>query len=527
MYKFAKGFWDKTRLKTPPTWFEIFLLICIFCGALSVLSLFDWWFRSLHVVNRIYFYVISFFIWSGIFRITLNWYQLLKIKTNIVPSKAERNYSVAIFTTAAPGEPLSMFKTTFKALKSLKYPCSIYFLDGTDDPKFKTLACEFGFHHFDFSKVQGAKAGKVNEALQLTQEEFILILDPDHLVFPDFIDEVLSYFNDPDVGFVQVSQGYYNQYRSPVARAAAEQTYLFYGPSQLYYGSNQQAVAIGANCIFRRKALESIEGHAQGLAEDLLTALRLHANGWKSIYHPVIINRGLVPEDFDGFAKQQLKWARGLFEVLFSEYPKVFKRLTFSAKFRYWAIGTFYLVGIRTLFFLLVPIFYFLFGWSAVNMSFSDFIVRALPFAFFSLLIYLLSQRYLIDFKSEKGFYWRGMTMKFASWPVFTYAFFLTLINKKIPYLPTSKKQSKRVSIFFWPLLVYVFLLCTSFLYHYVTSASNELTPNNFQLQQQTLGMFSFSLLALFQNMLAIFIIFKSSNMRHKQDAWEDANTHV
>ncbi len=160
-------------------------------------------------------------------------------------------------------------------------------------------------------------------------------------------------------------------------------------------------------------------------------------------------------------------------------------------------------------------------------MSFSDFIVRALPFAFFSLLIYLLSQRYLIDFKSEKGFYWRGMTMKLASWPVFTYAFFLTLINKKIPYLPTSKKQSKRVSIFFWPLLVYVFLLCTSFLYHYVTSASNELTPNNFQLQQQTLGMFSFSLLALFQNMLAIFIIFKSSNMRHKQDAWEDANTHV
>jgi hypothetical protein len=41
------------------------------------------------------------------------------------------------------------------------------------------------------------------------------------------------------------------------------------------------------------------------------------------------------------------------------------------------------------------------------------------------------------------------------------------------------------------------------------------------------LGMFSFSLLALIQNMLAIFIIFKSSNMRHKQDAWEDANTHV
>ena len=42
------------------------------------------------------------------------------------------------------------------------------------------------------------------------------------------------------------------------------------------------AQAIGANCTFRRAALDSIGGHAAGLTEDMHTAMRLHAQGWKS-----------------------------------------------------------------------------------------------------------------------------------------------------------------------------------------------------------------------------------------------------
>ena len=67
------------------------------------------------------------------------------------------------------------------------------------------------------------------------------------------------------------------------------------------------SVAISSNCTFRRKALESAGGHGIGLAEDLITAIRIHAQGWKSIYNSVVVSRGLVPEDFGSFCKQQLK----------------------------------------------------------------------------------------------------------------------------------------------------------------------------------------------------------------------------
>ena len=104
--------------------------------------------------------------------------------------------------------------------------------------------------------VPGAKAGKINRALAATTEEFVLVLDPDHMPFPEFLDRVMGHFDDDRVGFVQVSQAYYNQRRSFTAAGAAEQTYAFYGPGQMGLYGHGACVAIGANCTFRRSALD-------------------------------------------------------------------------------------------------------------------------------------------------------------------------------------------------------------------------------------------------------------------------------
>ena len=78
----------------------------------------------------------------GIIRVSLVWINYLRIeKPNEVAIPA-KNLSVAVFTTSAPGEPLSMFENTFKALKNLNYPHTTYLLDGTEDAAFKELAEE-------------------------------------------------------------------------------------------------------------------------------------------------------------------------------------------------------------------------------------------------------------------------------------------------------------------------------------------------------------------------------------------------
>ncbi|PIQ20596.1 MAG: cellulose synthase, partial [Cytophagales bacterium CG18_big_fil_WC_8_21_14_2_50_42_9] len=72
----------------------------------------------------------------------------------------------------------------------------------------------------------------------------------------------------------------------------------------------------------------SIGGHSPGLAEDMHTAMRLHAKGWKSRYVPEVLSKGLVPATLAAYYKQQVKWSRGTFDLFFKVYPYIFSKLT-------------------------------------------------------------------------------------------------------------------------------------------------------------------------------------------------------
>jgi cellulose synthase (UDP-forming) len=305
--KLSKDLWRHREASSVRAREKFILLILVLAGVISIFQFADWWFHKEHIGNTWFFILLSLFFWYGISRLILIWVNYLRIRKPL-PVAAPDGLSVAIFTTSSPGEPLSMFQKTLEACRNITYPHTTYLLDDTQDPEFRKVAEKYGAVWLELVGLPGAKAGKVNKALQLTHEDFILILDPDHIPFPEFLDHTLGFFKDERVGFVQVSQAYYNQYRSFTAKGAAEQTYTFYGPTQMGLYGMGSAVAIGANCTFRRIALESIGGHGIGLAEDLITSIRLHAAGWKSTYNPVVVSRGLVPEDFGSFCKQQLKW---------------------------------------------------------------------------------------------------------------------------------------------------------------------------------------------------------------------------
>jgi len=425
-------------------------------GAAAVLRLADWWFRPAHVAQPALFVLLSLAFWYAVSRIVLGWVNYAAIASP-APRTAPPGLRVAIFTTSTPGEPLAMFERTLAACRCVRYPHTTYLLDDTRDPRFRERAERYGAVWLELLDVPGAKAGKINRALALTDEELILVLDPDHIPFPEFFDPVLGHFDDERVGFVQVSQAYYNQRRSFTAAGAAEQTYAFYGPGQMGLYGHGACVAIGANCTFRRAALASIGGHGIGLAEDLVTAIRLHAAGWRSVYVPVVVSRGLVPEDLGSFYRQQLKWARGVYEVAFTELPRLATKLAWRQRLSYLAIGTYYLFGVTTPFFLLVP---YLYLWTDVQpaaMSFAEFLSAAAPVAVVGGGMYLLAQRWLCDPRSERGLHWRGLALKLACWPVFLAGTVLAVLHAEIPYIPTAKQAVRgRFLRLAWPQLVMI-----------------------------------------------------------------------
>ena len=448
--------WD--HREAPPVRFRHRLVLTALTagGIVAVLRLVDWWFRPAHVAQPILFALLSIAFWYGISRLVLGWINYLAIARpahRLAPS----GLRVAIFTTSSPGEPLAMFEKTLAACAGVRYPHTTYLLDDTRDPRFREAAAQHGAVWLEIVGVPGAKAGKINRALEQTDEELILVLDPDHLVFPQFLDRVLGHFDDPRVGFVQVAQAYYNQQRSFTAAGAAEQTYAFYGPGQMGLYGHGAAVAIGANCTFRRSALASIGGHGIGLAEDLVTAIRLHAAGWRSVYVPEVLSRGLVPEDLGSFFRQQLKWSRGVYEVVFAEMPRLLGALRGRQRLSYLTIGTYYLNGVTTAIYLVFPYLYLWTGVQPAHMRFGGFLTATAPVAAAGVALYVYAQRWLCDRSTERGLHWRGLMLKIACWPVYLRGTVLAIARADVPYVPTAKKAvAGRFLRLAWPQLLLI-----------------------------------------------------------------------
>lgn len=492
-------------------------------GAVAVVRLFNWWFRGDHVAQPLLFALLSLAFWYGISRIVLGWVNYARMA--IPPHReAPNDLRVAIFTTSSRGEPLAMFEKTLDACARIRYPHMTYLLDDTRDPRFRAVAERHGAVWLELLDLPGAKAGKINAALARTHEDFILVLDPDHIPFPEFLNRVLGHFDDPEVGFVQVSQAYYNQWRTFTARGAAEQTYAFYGPVQLGLFGLGGAVAIGANCTFRRSALASIGGHGIGLAEDLVTSIRLHGAGWRSVYVPEVVSRGLVPEDLGSFYRQQLKWARGVYEVAFSELPALFGRLTWWQRLSYLTIGTYYLFGATTLLYLILPYIFLWTGVQPASMRFAEFLAEGAPVALVGMAMYAIVQRWLCHPATERGTHWRGLVLKVACWPIFLAGTLLAIVRAEIPYIPTAKEAVRgRFFRLAWPQLaliaVYVATLVRVFLVRLTAVSEGSMEASS----EAVWGMIGFSTLPVVMALAALYAAWESTRTPPNAP-WEDVN---
>lgn len=405
--------------------------------------LFLYWFLDEdHIGYEPLYWLLTTALGFKLLRTLHEWYHYFSVTTPVTPVLT-KSYKVDVFTTACPGEPHNMIIGTLEAIQNMTYPHTTYLCDEGNDPVLKAACDRLGVKHVTRTIKVDAKAGNINNALKQATGDICLILDPDHVPQPEFLDEVLPYFENQEVGFVQVVQAYSNRKESLVAYGAAEQTYSFYGPMMMGMQAYGTVQAIGANCTFRREALDSIGGHAAGLSEDMHTAMQLHAKGWKSVYVPKILTRGLVPGTLASYYKQQIKWARGTFELLFTVYPKLFSKFTWRQKIHYFTLPLYYLFGVFNLIDFLIPVLALILAEFPWYVSLGDFIIMFTPFFCISICIRLFAQRWYHE-KNEKGFHLFGGILRTGTWWVFTLGLVYSILRIKVPYIPTPKDDKPK-----------------------------------------------------------------------------------
>lgn len=376
------------------------------------------------------------------------------------PDLNPEKFTIDVFLTTN-GEDFGLVTRALSAVVAMKLPHRTWLLDDGDDPHLARLAEQLEAGYLTRAGNTNAKAGNLNAALARTDGDIIAIFDVDHAPLPNFLEESVGHFSDEEVGFVQVMLTFEGEKQRKVASAAADSSLDFYNAVSVGSDALGGTTLIGSNAIIRRKALESIGGYQPGLAEDLATSLALHGAGWKSVYVHEPLAPGHAPPDLSAWFTQQTKWARGVFEVLLTAYPKVFLSLTWRQRLIYAVRMTYYWIGLVVAAHLLMTITVLFVGSEGALITFEGYLRRLLPLAATTVGIRYFALKQTGHESLTPGNPLRALSLIYLSWPIYMLAWCLAVCRIPIRFRPTPKSAGDGIPLIwlFPQAIVFVILL--------------------------------------------------------------------
>lgn len=552
----------------------------------------NWWIAVPLVVAETYALVDAY-----LFGLTM-W----RVKERGEPPPPPAGATVDVFITTY-NEPVELVIATARAALAIEHPHETWILDDGDRADMRAAAEAHGIGYLtrteDWTdRPRHAKAGNLNNALFMTEGEFMLILDADQVPDPRILDRTLGWFQDPEVALVQTPQFFVNVTESDPLGSQAP---LFYGPIQQGKDGWNAAFFCGSNAVLRREALMQLgivgyvratedavkdalrtaskvmskvvrearraqdpalgtlsavesavddarraiaagepvadvtyafqqrvdtaarslvakdmraieadlraigelgvetdaelgvlvvdEGALDRLAgrdwsplgaiesvrelvravdvdrddeaqpmmplatvsvsEDMATCMRLHALGWKSVYHHEQLADGLAPEDLRTMLQQRLRWAQGTLQVMLRENPLVQKGLTVGQRLMYFATMWSYLSGFAAVVFITAPVIYLCFGVLPVNAFGYEFLIHFVPFMIANQLLF-----FVVGYGVKT---WRGQQYSMALFPLWIRACTTAVANvffgRPLGFVVTPKTRQARTP-FPWRLIV-------------------------------------------------------------------------
>ncbi|MEF3168728.1 MAG: glycosyltransferase [Deltaproteobacteria bacterium] len=163
------------------------------------------------------------------------------------------------------------------------------------------------------SQREGYKAGALAYGMGVSSAEYFAVFDADFLPRPDFLRQLMPYFSNPDVGFVQARWGFINETDSWLTRIQGVLLGAHFGMEQfLRHRKGLFLNFNGTAGILRRTAIEDAGGWSpETVTEDLDLSFRMHLAGWKAVYVNDVEVPSELPPHLSGLINQQRRWAKG------------------------------------------------------------------------------------------------------------------------------------------------------------------------------------------------------------------------
>jgi cellulose synthase (UDP-forming) len=268
-------------------------------------------------------------------------------------------------------ESLDIVSLTIFAAQAIDWPqdkLRVHVLDDGRREEFREFCDNIGVNYLVRSDNKHAKAGNLNEALKVTDGEFVAIFDADHVPTRSFLQICLGWFyKDPKLAMLQTPHFFFSpdpfEKNLNTFRSVPNEGELFYGLVQDGNDLWNAAFFCGSCAVMRRTALMEIGGIAvETLTEDAHTALKMNRAGYNTAYLAIPQAAGLATENLARHIRQRVRWARGMAQIFRVDNPLKGRGLRLGQRLCYLNAMLHFFYGLPRLIFLTAPLTYLFFG---------------------------------------------------------------------------------------------------------------------------------------------------------------------
>ncbi|MDO9046439.1 MAG: glycosyltransferase [Methylobacter sp.] len=224
-------------------------------------------------------------------------------------------------------EPPDMVRMTLEALDKVDYPnLEVLVMDNnTKDPAVwepvradcERLGPKFRFFHLE--NWPGFKAGAINHALEQTapDAEIIAVIDSDYILSPDWLNCMVPYFDNENVGFIQSPQDYRDRDQSAFKSFCYWEYAGFFNIGMVQRNEYNAIIQHGTMTMIRKSALLEVGKWSEWcICEDSELGLRLYEAGYDSVYVKDSFGKGVMPDTMSGYMTQRYRWVYGAMQII-------------------------------------------------------------------------------------------------------------------------------------------------------------------------------------------------------------------
>jgi cellulose synthase/poly-beta-1,6-N-acetylglucosamine synthase-like glycosyltransferase len=381
-----------------------------------------------------------------------------------VPMPTTRYFPKVSLHVPAHNEPPEMVIATLNALARLDYPNYEVLMidDNTSDAALwrpvERHCRKLGFRFYHLENWPGFKSGALNFATTKTdpEAEIVGIVDSDYIVEPNYLRDLVGFFEDGNVAFVQTPQDYRDFNRQDRYLLACYHAYqYFFKLSMASRNERNGIIFTGTMGLIRKDILQGVGGWDEWcITEDAEISLKILNLGYESIFIDRTYGRGLMPLNFESLKKQRFRWAFGGMQVLRLHWKKLLpwsgkinpeNHLTPGQKLDYWSGGLQWFNDPITFLFTVILLVNGV-SYSVTHTAFLEPLAGAALFIPFLLIVFSLTRtlwglRLRLNCTLPEAF--RALLVLLSLTWVVTIACFFGLTKKAGVFLRTSKNPEK------------------------------------------------------------------------------------